>query len=209
MPLKWFTSYFFYKTILDRRRYGTVRKAKICAMFLGIIIIVFMIASVVSAQVPDGWLKVKASFKGMDNAGAGKVSNATSLYIHTQYDTNTASYTIITCIQSPSDPDAYFRQDHTLPSPYVYALSDQEQIWNVLDGSLALVFSDGRYYNRTYPFLLMKTSSSGDVSMRTLGCSELQRFLPASSNAFGSCTLKGKTIEAEKVPFAARFTCLQ
>jgi len=63
MPVKWFTSYFFYKTILDRRRYGTVRTAKICTMFLGIIIIIFMIASVVSAQVPDGWLKVKASFK--------------------------------------------------------------------------------------------------------------------------------------------------
>jgi len=88
-------------------------------------------------------------------------------------------------------------------------LSDQEQIWNVLDGSQALIFSDGQYLNRTYPFLLMKTSSSGAVSLGTLGCSELQIFSPASSAAYGSCTLKGKTIEAEKVPAAARFTCLQ
>lgn len=46
-----------------------------------------MISSMANAQIPDGWLKVDASFKGMDNAGAGKVSNTTSQYIHTLYDT--------------------------------------------------------------------------------------------------------------------------
>lgn len=62
-------------------------------------------------------------------------------------DTNTASYNIVTCIQNPSNPDEYLRQNHALPSQYIYELSEQEQIWNVLDGSQALIFADGQYLN--------------------------------------------------------------
>lgn len=197
----------FFKTILDRRRYKTVRTSKICAMFLGIIIIVFMIAPMASAQVPDGWLKVKASFKGMDLYGAGKVSNTRSLYIHTHYDTNTSSYTVITCTPDSTDPNTYQLRVNNLPSANVYEPSAQEQVWDFSDG-LILRFTNGPYLYSTYPMVLMKTASNGSVSMSTLASSGYQQASPTNVAA-GSWTLKGKTIEAEKVPAAARFTCLQ
>jgi hypothetical protein len=197
----------FYKTILNRRRYKTVRTSKICAMFLGIIIIVFMIVSMVSAQVPDGWLKVKASFKGMDLYGAGKVSNTRSLYIHTQYDTNTSSYTVITCTPDSVDPNTYHPRTNPLPPVNVYTPSAQEQIWDFLDG-LILSFTNGTFLYSTYPFVYMKTASNGTVSLSTLACPGYQQSSPTSV-AEGSWTLKGKTIAPEKVPAAARFTCLQ
>lgn len=184
-----------------------MKTAKTSAIILLITLFAFVAASDASAQVPDGWLKVKASFKGMDLYGAGKVSNTRTLYVHTQYDTDTSSYTVTTCTPDNTDPDTYHRRENPLPSVNVYQPSAEEQIWDFLDG-LILSFTNGTEFYSTYPFVLMRTSSNGSVSLKTLACPGYQQSSPTSL-AEGSWTLKGKTIAAEKVPVAAQFACIK
>ncbi len=184
-----------------------MKTTKISAIALGTLLIAVMFAPAVSAQVPDGWLKVNASFKGMDLYGAGKVSNSRTIYLHTYYDTNTSTYTVTSCTQDSADPETYYPRVSDLPAANVYEPSTQEEIWDFSDG-LILRFYNGTYLFSTYPVLLMKTANNGTVSLSTLGSSGYQQSGPGSVAA-GSWTLKGKTIDAEKVPATARFTCLQ
>jgi hypothetical protein len=201
--------------------------AKISIMVLGVVLFMFMIAPVASAQYnPDmlggKWFKVKASWKGYYDTVADETTGTYSggsgkIYVYVTYTGDSDPYyTLATC--TPDDNGNYFKgQVDSMHLRWITGDSYQKQLWDFLglwdlEGD-SLSFSTLDYGSSPIPFLVM------DVKLDTNGAFKSAQFKSMACIGYfsdhgnpakvgiGSCSLSGKTVAESKVPQAVKDAC--
>jgi hypothetical protein len=188
----------------------TMKRTKLSVIGFGVLVLLFVRPVSSSAQnLLDGvWFKVKASMKGYevsspDDTIVGKVVENNTMYLYTQHDIATGDYTVTTCSQDFADPNQWYANANRIDSLMIKGSGNPEQMWNFHDAGL--LFFNKNYWHYTYPMLLLKISSNDTASLSTLGCAG--RFVNSSFTAWGSCSLKGKSVSRDKVPGTALMSC--
>jgi hypothetical protein len=183
-----------------------MKTARIGCMVLGIVLLMFVIANVASAQAITGeWFKGKASLKGYEINGTGgivgKDSGGTTIYVNIVDGSFTATdvYTVTTCIQDRLDDTWQLGQANAISNGDIYGDLNSGMIWNFF--SRSVVQFAGPVYS--YPMFNVKVNGSlTKASFKSFVCT-LQDDSIAPNFAIGSCSISFKNIDAAKVPRGA------
>lgn len=200
-----------------------MKTVKIGIIALGVVVFMFMIAPVVSAQVTpemlgDKWFQVNASAKGyydyVTDTVTGKYSSGLGkIYIYTSYNSGTGYYTLTTC--SPNGAGEYSaNSSNTIHRNAIYGDSEQKQVWHFPANSPYITFDGGSDFTAyLLPILFMDVKLKDNAFLRAQfkseGCvgyfNDLES-IPAKQGV-GSCKLSGKTLDETKVPQAVQDAC--
>jgi hypothetical protein len=201
-----------------------MKVSRIAIPFLGIALLILMVAPLASAQIPyDGqWWKGELSFKGkrvatdQGNKLGNKGGDSIKVWIYTRYSTDPQGYEIFTCGRSPLDQNDYGVGGGTINFTDTYASEQLSQLWNVDNGAgwdettLGLSVYAIPYQINTFPVLLVKRTSLTQASISTLACTAY--VVDAANESYpwilGRCELSATTINSSKVSSKVPQPCL-
>jgi hypothetical protein len=186
---------------------------KILGTVLVVSLMIFVMASIASAQPYDGilhnqWFKLTLSMKGyeVDSDGEtvmGKGGGSTHAYLYMSY-TGTG-YTITTCMQDMDNDDIWNQWTAPAPIPIdnIYGAT-YPQVWDFQANNLE--FDGGKNTYSVYPTFYTKiTADKADpakLKNATISNVSCAVYVDMVSGGYGcgSCTIKGSLIPAAKVP---------
>ena len=197
-----------------------MKGTKTFGMVLAVVAMIFVFASVASAQtyagILDGqWFKIKLGVKGYRVATGtdtvlGKGSGSISAYLYFDYTgiNGTGTYSIITCTQDDLNPSQYhvIVNSDAISTDDIYGQTYPE-VWDF--GGTPLVFDDGSGLFSAYPTFYTKISADGatlkNASISNVACSlyaDLTDDDQGADYATGSCSISGPRALPPKVPQA-------
>jgi hypothetical protein len=203
-----------------------MKATKLVIVILSMLLFYCMVASVVSAQpVPfDGnWWKGKVSFKGsritqdpsnmLSNTGSGSAK----VWFYTKYFASPARYEIFTCGQSPFDQTDFGIGQTTMNFTDIYLSNQLNQLWNLdngtgwdIDTTVGMPFNALSYNINTNPVIFIKGKSLSQASLSTVSCTAY--VVDASNEDYswilGTCSVKAKTVDSDKVSSDVPQTCI-
>jgi len=169
--------------------------AKIGFMVLGIVLMMFMVASVASAQ--TGWYQGKISVKGNElNENFSSVSGSGKAFVFIDEDSVNSRYLIDTCIQGMDD-DTWRNTLSYLPYSQSWVWPGERVVLDFTDHVLS--FNLGGIGNaETKPIIIIKVSGE-KLSAKTSGCIFKNLSESLTNPDLGSCKITFKSIPDEKV----------
>jgi hypothetical protein len=203
-------------------------RAKIVGALLAVVLVIFLIAPIASAQPYDDilggkWFKVKVGAKGYrishvdDETVLGKGAGSMTAYLLFSFEGS--SYTITTCTPDDVNPDQWYKitslsadpPGPDLPSPRNSILAANiygavyPQVWDFQ--GIPLVLYNGITILTLYPTFYTKITAdkANTAVLKSASISNVSCGLYADDEeeyAIGSCTLSGPLIPVAKVPAA-------
>lgn len=185
-----------------------MKVAKIGCMVLGIALMIFIVASVATAQ--EGWYEGKISVKGneLNNPSFSNVSGSGKAFAFIYEDDIDDEYEICTCIQGMDD-DTWRGYWSYLPYSQSWVWPGERVVLDFTDNALS--FDLGGLGNAvTKPIIIIKVSGE-KFSGKTSGCI-FRNFSESLTNPdLGSCKITFKNVPdvkvADKVPQACLSDC--
>jgi hypothetical protein len=192
-----------------------MKSTKVFGIVLGVVVMVFVVAPVASAQtswaiLDDAWFMVKLSLKGYlvdtdDETIVGKGSGGNSAYL--LMISGADNYTLTTCMEDDNNTGNWIKGT-TSGGPIgigsIYGATYPE-LWDFAGN--ALEFHNGDANFSFYPTLYIKVTPDGTTlkkaKISTVYCGLYAEFVSgenAGRSAFGSCKISGSTIPMAKVP---------
>ena len=189
-----------------------MKRARIGVMVLGIVLLMFVMAPYVSAQVISGvWFQGKASIKGYEITDGGdikgKASGSTTIYVNILDGANLPEpdddhYYVTTCIENPDvKGEWHLGTQVDIWKGHIYGNENTATIW---DFAVNLDPGMNFYQNiKTYPIFYAKMNGSlTKANFKSFAC----QFWDGSDPFFpqlGSCSITFKTVDSLKVPRGA------
>jgi hypothetical protein len=199
-----------------------MKGTKIVGMVLAVAVMIFVFASVASAQIHanilnNQWFKIKLGLKGYEIAGdtvLGKGAGSITAYLYFSYAAN--AYTITTCMQDDDNDNTWYKNTdfvndpNTAESinPSVISIDDiygevYPQVWEF--GGTYLWFYNGIDSFYAYPTLYTKITADGatlkNASISNVACILSAQFSGDEDGdyAAGSCSISGPLVSAANV----------
>ena len=187
-----------------------MKAARIGCMVLGLVFLMFVVTSYVSAQAITGeWFKGKVSLKGYEISGTGaivgKAGGGATAYFNIVDGDNvippiTNQYLVTTCLEDFDVADVWHLGDTAaISKDDIYGDPNTVTIWDFSNESEMNFYPD----INTYPMFYVKMNGSlTKANFKSFACILRDDSEPPGFQ-IGSCSITFKNIDAAKVPRGA------